>query len=125
LDALNGLVTGPKPKNGKLELEGGQPLPGTFEEMCVSTFNATAREHLDEKSAAGNQAGKQVAELLIKLFPKAPEGYNALGAALERGGDKPGAIAQYQRVVAMNSSPLEVEIAKGRLQALKAPAAKH
>ena len=39
-----------------------------------------AREHLQMQNEADDRAGKAVAELLIKIFPKRPHGYNFMGA---------------------------------------------
>jgi Flp pilus assembly protein TadD len=44
-------------------------------------INSYAREHLAADGAEQYRAGVEVANLLVKLFPKRAHGYNLLGAA--------------------------------------------
>ena len=80
LIALESLAKDPKPKNGKYETGPGRILEGEIEDYQVDMLASYAREHLQMQNEADDRAGKAVAELLIKIFPKRPHGYNFMGA---------------------------------------------
>ena len=53
-----------------------QPLGGTTEEFGLSMLNQYAVEHYQ---GAEGEAGKNIGELTVELFPDKPQGYNLIG----------------------------------------------
>jgi tetratricopeptide (TPR) repeat protein len=80
LAALESLVKEPKPKNNGFEEGPGNKLQEPIEEYQLDMLTAYAREHLEKRDKTNDEAGKAVAELIMKLFPKKPHGYNLMGA---------------------------------------------
>jgi tetratricopeptide (TPR) repeat protein len=98
LAALTSLARDPHPAtpDGKLERAPGQPLDMSFERYAVDMLNAYSREHFEQESPEGDVAGVAVARLLVRLYPKYPQGYNLLALAASLKKDWPEARKQLE-----------------------------
>jgi len=123
LKALESLATDPKPKGGRFEDGPGSVMKKSLTDYQVDMLNAYAREHFEKETAYDDNAGVQVAQLLIRKFPKYAQGYNLMAAAASFKGDWKGSVLWLDKALAVAPADSLVWANKGRgLEKLKDPA---
>ena len=92
LKALESLSSDPKPKDGHFEDGPGKTMKKNLADYQVEMLNTYAREHYEKETTYDDNAGAQVAQLLIRKFPKYAQGYNLMAAAASFKGDWKGSV---------------------------------